>query len=209
MNDRSPTATLIADTGRGNEAAILNAALEAFGEKGFNGASMRDVARGAGTSLSNLYNYFPSKSHLLAEVLRRANDELYSRTRTAVEQAGDAAAARLRDAVRAYVGFVVDFQTAALVAISEIRYLDGDERERVVAARDSTQAIFEQIVAAGAGNGEFRTPYPADAARSIVSMCSAVSTWYRPGGRLSRGQLAEQHARYALALVEAPLAGLA
>jgi AcrR family transcriptional regulator len=208
MNDRSPSA-LIADTGRRNEAAILNAALAAFGDKGFNGASMRDVARGAGTSLSNLYNYFPSKSGLLAEVLRRANDELYARVRRAVADAGDAAGPRLRDAVRAYVGFVVDHQVAAVVAISEVRYLTGSDREHLVAARDSTEAVFAEIVAQGAENGEFRTPYPADAARSIVSLCSSVSTWYRPGGRLSRGQVAEQHARYALALVEAPLAGTA
>jgi AcrR family transcriptional regulator len=208
MNDRSSVA-LITDTGRRNEAAILNAALAAFGEKGFNGASMRDVARGAGTSLSNLYNYFPSKSGLLAEVLRRANDELYARVRQAVADAGDAAGPRLRDAVRAYVGFVVDHQVAAVVAISEVRYLTGADRERLVAARDSTEAVFAEIVAQGASNGEFRTPYPADAARSIVSLCSSVSTWYRPDGRLSRGQLAEQHARYALALVEAPLAGTA
>jgi len=197
------------DTGRRNEAAILTAALEAFGAEGFNGASMRDVARGAGTSLSNLYNYFPSKAGLLAEVLRRANDELYARVRRAVADAGDAAGPRLRDAVRAYVGFVVDHQLAAVVAISEVRYLTGHERERLVAARDSTEAVFAEIVAQGAASGEFRTPYPADAARSIVSLCSSVSTWYRPGGRLSRGQLAEQHARYALALVEAPLAGTA
>ncbi|MHA6631326.1 TetR/AcrR family transcriptional regulator [Pseudonocardia sichuanensis] len=209
MNDRSPAAALIADTGRRNEAAILNAALAAFGDKGFNGASMRDVARGAGTSLSNLYNYFPSKSGLLAEVLRRANDELYARVRRAVADAGDAAGPRLRDAVRAYVGFVVDHQVAAVVAISEVRYLTGSDRERLVAARDSTEAVFAEIVAQGADDGEFRTPYPADAARSIVSLCSSVSTWYRPGGRLSRGQLAELHARYALALVEAPLAGTA
>jgi TetR/AcrR family transcriptional regulator, cholesterol catabolism regulator len=208
MNDRSPTA-LIVDTGRRNEAAILNAALAAFGDKGFNGASMRDVARGADTSLSNLYNYFSSKSGLLAEVLRRANDELYARVRQAVADAGDAAGPRLRDAVRAYVGFVVDHQVAAVVAISEVRYLTGPDRERLVAARDRTEGVFAEIVAQGADDGEFRTPYPADAARGIVSLCSSVSTWYRADGRLSRGQVAEQHARYALALVEAPLAGTA
>jgi AcrR family transcriptional regulator len=196
-------ATLIPDGGRGNESAILNAALEAFGEKGFNGASMRDVARGAKTSLSNLYNYFPSKSDLLADLLRRANDELLARASRAVEAAGGSATAKLRGAVKAYVGFVVDHQSAALVAISEIRYLEGRERERVVKARDSTQAIFERIVAEGVGGGEFLTPYPADAARNIVSMCSAISTWYHPGGRLSKGDLSEQHARYALALLEA------
>jgi AcrR family transcriptional regulator len=205
MNGRSPSAAtpLIGDPGRRNEAAILNAALTAFGEKGFYGASMRDVARGAETSLSNLYNYFPSKSHLLGELLRRANDELLARTSAAVDGAGDDPVARLREAVRAYVGFVVDHQAAALVAISEIRYLAGEEREQVVSARDSTQAIFGRIVADGVAAGEFSTPYPEDAARSIVSMCSAISTWYRHGGRLSKEALGERYARYALALLEA------
>lgn len=184
---------------------ILTAALEAFGEQGFNGASMRHIARLAGTSLSNLYNYFPSKSRLLAEVLRRANDVQLERTRRAVDRAGATAVERLRAAVEEYVSFVVDHQIAALVAISEVRYLGGGDRAQVVRARDSTQGIFEQIVADGVAAGEFRTPHPDDAARNITAMCSAVSTWYRPGGRLSKGELAAQHARYALALVEARL----
>jgi AcrR family transcriptional regulator len=205
MNDRSP-AVLIADTGRGNEAAILNAALDAFGAEGFNGASMRTVAKRAGTSLSNLYNYFPSKSGLLAEVLRHANDELSARIRRAVDDAGDSAGPRMREAVRAYVGFVVDHQVAMLVSTSEVRYLGGEDRDRLIAERDETQRIFERIIAQGVEDREFRTPYPADAARAILSTVGAIATWYRPEGRLSRGQLAEQHARYALALLEAPLA---
>lgn len=204
MNACSP-AFLIADTGRRNEAAILNAALQAFGEQSFNGASMRDIARLAATSLSNLYNYFPSKSHLLAEVLRHANGELYRRVTDAVADAGDEAAPRLREAVRAYVGFVVDHQLAMLVSATEIRHLQGPQRDRLVDARDATQAIFEKIISEGAANGEFRTPYPEDAARSILSLCATISMWYRSDGRLSRGQLAEQHARYALAIAEAPL----
>jgi AcrR family transcriptional regulator len=205
VNNRPAAEQRIAGSGRGNEAAILNAALDAFGDQGFNGASMRDVARGAGTSLSNLYNYFPSKAQLLAEVLRWANDELYSRITQAVADAGDEAAPRLREAVRAYVRFVVEHQVAMLVSLGEVRYLQGPAREPLIAARDSTQAVFAEIVAQGAASGEFRTPYPDDAARSIVSLCASIATWYRPDGRLSLGQLAEQHARYCLALVEAPL----
>lgn len=205
MNSRSPVVAKLGDPGRGNGAAILNAALAAFGEKGFNGASMRDIARGAETSLSNLYNYFPSKSHLLAALLRSANDELLNRTGAAVRGAEHGPVERLREAVKAYVGFVVDHQTAALVAISEVRYLEGEDRRQVVRARDSTQAIFGEIIAEGVAAGEFTTPYPDGAARNIVSMCSAISTWYHVDGPLSKDALADQHARYALALLEARL----
>lgn len=197
-----------ANTARRAEAAILNGALRAFGEQGFNGASMRDIAHLAGTSLSNLYNYYPSKSHLLAAVLEYANSELYVRVARAVEDAGDDAGPRLRDAVRAYIGFVADQQLAMVVSATEVRYLQGSERARLVAARDATQELFERIIDQGAEAGEFHTPYPEDAARSILSLCAGLSLWYRPDGPLSRDQLVEQYARYALALVEAPLAPL-
>ena len=203
MNTRS--AALVADTGRRNEAAILNAAIHAFGTKGFNGASMRDVARGAGTSLSNLYNYFPSKSKLLAAAMRHANDELLLRVHTGVEQAGDDAPSRLREAVRAYVGFVVDHQVAMLVSTNEVRYLDPDDRTSLVVDRDATEATFERIITQGATEGSFRTPYADDAARAILSAIGAIAGWYRADGPLSRGQLAEQYARFALALLEGPL----
>ncbi|GAA4878710.1 MULTISPECIES: TetR/AcrR family transcriptional regulator [Saccharopolyspora] len=196
---------LIRDTGRGHEAAILRAALEAFAAKGFNGTSMREVAHSAGTSLSNLYNYFPSKGHLLAELLQRAGDEQLSRVRDAA--AGGSATERLDAVVRAHIGFSTEHQLAALVALSEVRYLVGEQRTRVVRARDAVLATVARIVADGAASGEFGTPHPHDAARAIVAMCSSVATWYRPRGRLSRKALAEQHARYALALLEADALG--
>lgn len=195
---------MLSEADRGNRAAIINAALVAFADKGFNGASMRDIAGGAGTGLSNLYNYFPSKAHLLAELLQRANDELLNRTSAAVRDAGGGPAERLREAVKAYVGFVVDHRTAALVAISEVRYLRGEVRQQVVRARDSTQAIFGEIIDEGVAAGEFTTPHPRGAARGIVSMCSAISTWYDERGELSKQDLADQHARYALAMLETP-----
>ncbi|GAA1192051.1 TetR/AcrR family transcriptional regulator [Prauserella alba] len=204
MNGRSPE-PLVRNTGRRNEATILNAALQAFGTSGFNGASMRDVAKGAGTSLSNLYNYFPSKSKLLAAVLRHANGELQRRVAHAVDDAGNDAPSRLREAVRAHVGFVVDHQVATLVATNEVRYLDPADRTELVSHRDATQATFEHIVDQGAADGVFCTPYPGDAARAILGAVAAIASWYRQDGPLSRGQLAEQYARYALALLEGPL----
>ena len=38
---------------------ILEAARRAFAEKGFDGASMQDIARAAGMSAGNFYRYFP------------------------------------------------------------------------------------------------------------------------------------------------------
>src|SRR6202051_148227 len=44
---------------------ILDHATEVFCEKGYEGASMRDLSRATGMSLSGLYYYFESKERLL------------------------------------------------------------------------------------------------------------------------------------------------
>jgi AcrR family transcriptional regulator len=44
---------------------ILDAALNAFAERGFQGASVREIARAVGVNEATLYHYFPSKKSIL------------------------------------------------------------------------------------------------------------------------------------------------
>ena len=185
-----------------NHQPILDAALAAFAEHGFNGASMRTIASRAGTSLSNLYNYFPSKEDLLAAVLTDANAELLKRVTRTVEASGPTPTDRLRAAVRAYVGFVADLQSASLVALSEFRYL-GARRAEVVTARDRTEQLFQQIVEEGASSGDFDVRRTHDTTRAILLLCSTVALWYHPEGQLSREAVAEMQADFATSLVNA------
>ena len=48
---------------------ILAAARQAFAEKGFDGASMQDLARAAGMSVGNFYRYFPSKAAIVQALI--------------------------------------------------------------------------------------------------------------------------------------------
>ena len=50
-------------------AGILLAVRRAFTEKGFDGASMQDLARTAGMSVGNFYRYFPSKSAIVEALI--------------------------------------------------------------------------------------------------------------------------------------------
>lgn len=51
------------------ESLILASALELFAEDGYNGTSMQSIAKKAGVSKGNLYNYFEGKQQLLEAVL--------------------------------------------------------------------------------------------------------------------------------------------
>jgi len=50
---------------------ILEGVRMAFAEKGFDGASMQDLARACGMSVGNFYRYFPSKAAIVAAMVTR------------------------------------------------------------------------------------------------------------------------------------------
>jgi AcrR family transcriptional regulator len=58
--------------------AIEDAALRLFKRRGFNGVGLRDLAKEAGVSLGNVYNYFPSKEPIFAAVVDRLYAEFAS-----------------------------------------------------------------------------------------------------------------------------------
>lgn len=63
----APSATATAaNADRSSE--ILQSLRAVFAEKGFDGASMQDLARAAGISVGNFYRYFPSKDAIIAGI---------------------------------------------------------------------------------------------------------------------------------------------
>src|SRR5260370_37756679 len=59
------------DRGRLRVAALLKAAAAVFAEKGFDGATMTEVAARASTAIGSLYQFFPNKVALADAVLAR------------------------------------------------------------------------------------------------------------------------------------------
>ena len=57
-------------------AMILASVHRAFMEKGFDGASMQDLAREAGMSVGNFYRYFPSKAAIVEAIITRDLQDL-------------------------------------------------------------------------------------------------------------------------------------
>jgi AcrR family transcriptional regulator len=85
---------------------IVEAAVEAFAEKGFHGASTRDIAQRAGTNQGLITYHFHSKD----ELWRAAADRLFGMLRTSLGERlasleSDDRRERAREAIREYVRF--------------------------------------------------------------------------------------------------------
>ena len=68
---------------------IEEAARELFIKRGFHATSMRDIARGADTSLGNLYNYYGTKEDILESIISKYQKVIDSRLRTIFDEVGE------------------------------------------------------------------------------------------------------------------------
>jgi AcrR family transcriptional regulator len=86
---------------------VLESAEQLFGAKGFEEATMREVAQEAGISLKTLYATFPGKQDLYREIQSLRGRAFLERVGAAVEQGSDPLD-RLARATRAYVDFLLE-----------------------------------------------------------------------------------------------------
>jgi len=59
-----------------NRERIERAAIRVFTRLGFHGTSVRDLAKAAGVSMGNLYNYYPTKDDLFRRVIERFESKI-------------------------------------------------------------------------------------------------------------------------------------
>src|SRR3954468_11564465 len=86
-------------------AAILDAALEVFSKRGYNGASIDEIAQAAGISKALIYEHFPSKKELHVSLLERHTQEIFVRLSQTADT-GDPGEVRLRNGVDAFLEWV-------------------------------------------------------------------------------------------------------
>jgi len=180
---------------------IRAAALEVFVEHGYHGTSVREIAQAAGISVAGLYHHFPSKLDILVGLMDAVMDDLFHATEEAVAAAGDGPADQLRAAVRAHVRFHTERREESFIGNTELRSLDLTHRARMVDKRDRQQRLFDRAVIRGCDLGAFRTAYPLEASRAIVTMSTMVATWYRKDGSLSSEEIAARYCELALGTV--------
>ncbi|MFZ0298865.1 MAG: TetR/AcrR family transcriptional regulator [Candidatus Sulfotelmatobacter sp.] len=70
-------------------AQILSHATDVFCEKGYEGASMRDLSRASGMSLAGLYYYFESKERLLFLIQKHTFTTIVRRLKSRLEEVRD------------------------------------------------------------------------------------------------------------------------
>jgi AcrR family transcriptional regulator len=176
--------------------SLTDVALRVFAERGFDGASMDDVARAAGITKASIYHHVAGKEELLARGLRRALDALFAILEEKRASRGEPFAR-----LEYIVGRVA---TTTLELLPELSVLFGvrgnslTEREAIERRRRFDRIVADLIAEAQTEGTVRRDIDPAVAARLVFGLSNSAVEWYRPGGRLSAAEVAATISRLAI-----------
>ena len=167
-------------------ARILRESSAIFAEKGYDGASVRDISAATGVSLSGLYYYFKSKEDLLFLIQRHCFDTLLERLAEDLEGV-DGPVDRLEVIVRNHLRFFADNMSEMKVLSHEAEALTGEYRRQIAARKREYVRAVQACVDQVAPDRD-----PADrrvATFALFGMMNWIYTWYRPGKDVSVDRL--------------------
>ncbi len=168
--------------------SVTDVAFHIFAERGFDAASMEDVARAAGITKASIYHHVPSKEALLARGLDRALAALFGVLDEPAASSGSARE-RLATIVRRVAEITMSMR-AEVSVLFRVRGNSTTERDAMERRRTFDARIAELVREAQAA-GEVRTDVEAALiVRLIFGMSNSVVEWYRPGGRAPAAEIA-------------------
>lgn len=166
---------------------IRAAALRLFAEHGYAAVSMRQIAAAVNLQAGALYNYTPDKQALLFTLMKDHMDDLLSRRSDL--PATDCALTQLEGFVRFHISYHLERPDLVFIAYMELRNLDPGNFAVIESLRRDYENALETILRGGVAAGLFDIADTKLTTLAVIAMLTGVTTWYRPGGRLSVSQV--------------------
>ena len=166
-------------------AEILDYATEIFADKGYEGASMRDLSRLSGISLAGLYYYFESKEKLLYFIQQHTFNTIMERLRQQL-----ANSTKPEDRIRIFVRNHVDYSVAKQKAMKVLSHEDDVLRNSYGAELAAIKREYYRVcvglvedlakaeglkIDGPSGGTNIRV-----AVMGLFGMMNWLYTWYRP-----------------------------
>jgi TetR/AcrR family transcriptional regulator, cholesterol catabolism regulator len=156
--------------------SILRTAARIFAEKGYHQASIRDIARETGVSLSGLYYYFDSKEELLFLIQDHAFGTLLANVERLLEGVDDPLR-RLRILMETHLRYFISAKAEMKVLSHEAEALTGEFRRTVNRKKRRLSDLAAEILAELRPGGEVDARV---ATFAMFGMMNWLYNWHRP-----------------------------
>jgi len=170
---------------------ILEHATAVFYERGYEGASMRDLSRASGMSLAGLYYYFESKERLLYLIQKHTFETVLRSARERLASISDPEQ-RVRSFIYNHIEYFLKNRKAMTVLSHEDETLTGEFGKEIAELKREYYKLCVSLVE------ELRESHPEFDSRlnsrlavlSLFGMTNWIYTWHNPRVDADAGELA-------------------
>src|SRR6266567_907463 len=182
---------------------IVSAAAKVFRTKGYQAATVRDIADEVGILKGSLYHDFDSKEELLYLVVKEPIAQMF-RTIAEIAAAEGGAAEKLTRAISAHLEAFDRHYPHLFVYLREREAVKRRFREMIGFSPKEYERCWQRILQEGVDEGEFRPDLDIQVASyGLLGMLNWSYKWYDPQGRLSVQEVAAEFTSLALAGIAA------
>jgi AcrR family transcriptional regulator len=186
--DAAPVERVRRQRGHQRVEVLLGAAAQVFAERGYDAATMTEIAARAESSIGSLYQFFPTKPEVAQGVIALQAGELQARLAAMAEASAgwdvDELSARM-------VVALIEFR-AAHPSFARLVDSPGAPAEQVQAVRQAMRVQLAQILAPhAAGLAKSRLAAVAVAVQQVMKAAVTLNTEAAPGTRAALVELKE------------------
>lgn len=153
---------------------VLEAARLLFETEGYQGATIRDIARQAGVSVGTVFNAYGSKGEILAEVMRGRLDALYSEFDRVVPHLRGSTADRLRTLFSIHFSFEAQHTRLFLAHIAAVWDWTLPPEAKIYGRTPRLRDMLGECVAKGIELGDVAPETDID---EVVELLVAAYAW--------------------------------
>jgi AcrR family transcriptional regulator len=182
---------------------ICLTAAHTFVARGFDATSVNDIAAALGITKAGLYHYISSKESLLFDIITLGLDSIDEEVIEPSRSIADAEE-RFLDIVLRHALLATCNDGVITLLIDEVHALSYAQRKKVNLRRRKYFEYVRQTMRDLEANGRLQDIDPTVAAFSVIGAIMWLPQWFRPGGRLSSEEVAEEMVQFIAAGVLRP-----
>ena len=188
----SPPAVETASDPKQRRRAILETAARVICERGYEGASIQDIADACGLTKAGLYHHIRSKEHLLLEIQNYGMDVFEEQVLHQVLSIADPLE-RLKTCMAKNILLVTrGWSKEITIILHEHATLTGEARAQINARKKRYVRFLEGSFAEAVRAGRLRPMHPKVAAFAFLGMVLWIYKWFKPDGAIKEDELVRE-----------------
>ena len=180
---------------------IILSAVKIVNEKGYQKATMEEIAAELLMTKGSLYYYFKNKEDLIFQchemVLVQAIEELQQHIH--VKQSNEE---KLREMIKTHIQYAIEKKEMFNMIIKPDQTFSEDQLNPILLKRNEYAGLFDQVILAGIKTAEFTIDEPKIARMILLGSMNWIQQWYNPFGSKTIEELQQIYADYMLKVLK-------